>query len=410
MRILHVSDAYLPKQGGIEVQVHDLATRQAEAGHEVTVLTCAPEHRAGTNRSTDAVPDAATTRVHAPAGARAVPGVGGREGSGDAADGTEPEPQVRVRRVRVPWGRIRRTNTTLRRLIRDEQVEVVHAHLSVLSPLSILAVRTAAKDGVPVVATLHSLWWFATPLYAIADLVVRWSHWPVQWTAVSELAAEPMRGVLRGRAEVSILPNGIDPGAWLVEPQPREADDVLVVTVMRLAARKRPRALLKAFRQALDQLPAGIRLRLVVIGDGPLRPKLERDVARLRLTGQVELRGAQRRDQIRELYRRADLYIAPAVLESFGIAALEARSAGLPVIARAQTGIADFIRHREHGLLARDDAGLAAALAELATTPQQRARMSATSRATAPEWGWGEVLQRCDLAYKVAHEVSGTRR
>jgi hypothetical protein len=32
--------------------------------------------------------------------------------------------------------------------------------------------------------------------------------------------------------------------------------------------------------------------------------------------------------------------------------------------------------------------------------------MSRTSRATAPEWGWGEVLQRCDLAYKLAHELS----
>jgi glycosyltransferase involved in cell wall biosynthesis len=375
MRILHVSDAYLPKQGGIEVQVHDLASRQAETGHQVAVVTCAPDLP---GRSAPAMAD--------------------------------PDEAVPVHRLRIPWGRVRRTNTELRRIIREGDVDVVHAHLSVLSPLSILAVRAAARDGVPVVATLHSLWWFATPLYAIADVVVRWSRWSVQWTAVSELAAAPLRGVLRRRAEVSILPNGIDPGAWQVDPQPREADDVVAVTVMRLAGRKRPRQLLKAFRQALDRLPDGVRLRLVVVGDGPLRPRLERDVERLRLTGQVELRGAQRRDQIRELYRRADLYIAPAVLESFGIAALEARSAGLPVIAREQTGIADFIGHREHGLLARNDAGLAVALVELAGASQLRARMSATSRATAPEWGWGEVLQRCDLAYKVAHEITREAR
>lgn len=311
-------------------------------------------------------------------------------------------------RLPSPWGRVRPTNTRLRTVLRTTEAEVVHAHLSVLSPLSILAVRAAAKDGVPVVATLHSLWWFATPLYLIADLIVRWSRWAVQWTAVSELAADPLRGVLRRHAEVSILPNGVDPAAWTVRPHPRDPDDVLAVTVMRLAARKRPRALLKAFRQALDQLPDGVRLRLVVIGDGPLRPRLARDIARLGLDDHVELRGAQRRDQIRELYRRADLYIAPAVLESFGIAALEARSAGLPVIAREQTGIADFIRHREHGLLAADDAGLAAALVELAREPRMRARMSATSRASAPEWGWDEVLQRCDLAYKLAQEIPRT--
>lgn len=374
MRILHVSDAYLPKQGGIEVQVHDLATRQLEDGHEVTVVTCAPVERAD---------DA---------------GAGGPAGE-----------QVPVVRLRLLWGQVWRTNARLRSIIRETEADVVHAHLSVLSPLSILAVRTAARDGVPVVATLHSLWWFATPLYMIADLIVNWSRWAVQWTAVSELAAAPLHGVLRRRADVGILPNGIDPGAWLVEPLPRDPDDVLAVTVMRLAARKRPRALLKAFRQTLDRLPERVRLRLVVVGDGPLRRTLERDIVRLDLGDHVELRGAQSRNRIRELYRRADLYVAPAVLESFGIAALEARSAGLPVIAREQTGIADFIRHGEHGLLAADDAGLAASMVELARAPQLRARMSATSRATAPEWGWGEVLQRCDLAYKLAHETTRSR-
>jgi glycosyltransferase involved in cell wall biosynthesis len=379
VKVLHVSDAYLPKQGGIEVQVHDLATRQREAGHEVTVLTCASTDHADHVDHTDR----GSHPVDCPTG-----------------------DQVQVIRLSSPWGRVRHTNTRLREAIRVTGADVVHAHLSVLSPLSILAVQAAAKDGVPVVATLHSLWWFATPLYMAADLITHWSRWAVQWTAVSGLAAAPLRGVLRQHGDVNILPNGIDPGAWLVDPHPRDPDDVLVVTVMRLAARKRPRALLRAFRQALDSLPEGIRLRLVVVGDGPLRPRLERDIVRLGLSDHVELRGAQSRDRIRELYRRADLYVAPAVLESFGIAALEARSAGLPVVAREQTGIADFIRHREHGLLAGNDAGLAAAMVELARTPHLRARMSATSRATSPEWGWGEVLQRCDLAYKLAHEIT----
>jgi glycosyltransferase involved in cell wall biosynthesis len=391
VRILHVSDAYLPKQGGIEVQVHDLAGRQRETGHEVTVVTCA---------------DAAQGDR---AAGRSEPSTGTEIGSSPQEQMQEQtQEQLPVIRLGVPWGRVRRTNAGLRTIMRTTRADVVHAHLSVLSPLSILAVRAAAKDGVPVVATLHSLWWFATPLYLIADLIVGWSRWPVRWTAVSELAAAPLRAVLRRHTDVGILPNGIDPGAWSVDPVPRDPNDVLVVTVMRLAARKRPKALLKAFRQALDQLPDGVRLRLVVIGDGPLRPKLEREIERLDLGEQVELRGSQPRDRIRELYRRADLYVAPAVLESFGIAALEARSAGLPVIAREQTGIADFIRHREHGLLAADDAGLTAAMVELARTPHLRARMSATSRATAPECGWAEVLQRCELAYKLAHELART--
>jgi glycosyltransferase involved in cell wall biosynthesis len=204
---------------------------------------------------------------------------------------------------------------------------------------------------------------------------------------------------------VTILPNGVEPAAWAVEPVERDPDEVVVVSVMRLANRKRPRALLSVVRRARSRLPLGVRLRVLVVGDGPLRARLERDVERLGLRGTVELAGRMERDEIRELYRRADVYIAPAILESFGIAALEARCAGVPVIARKQTGIADFIRNGEHGLLAVSDAGLATALAELAGDPAMRARMAETNRACAPETGWDDVLQRCELAYKVAHEL-----
>lgn len=375
MKILHVSDAYPPKQGGIEVQVHDLANRQLEAGHQVTVVTCAPAGHA----------DRIARRPARTAGG-------------------PDDDRVRVIRLRTPWGRLRRTEARMRALVRDSDADVVHVHLSLLSPLSMLALRASSHDRVPVVATLHSLWWFWKPLFLLADRIFDWSRWPVQWTAVSELAAAPLRTVLPPGTDVIILPNGIDPAAWSVDPLPRDPDDVVLVTVMRLALRKRPGPLLRAFRQALDCVPQGIRLRLVVIGDGPLRSRLQRGITRYGLTGQVELRGTQQREQIRQLYHRADVYVAPAVLESFGIAALEARCAGLPVVAREQTGIADFITDREHGLLARDDAALAASIVELATTPQLRTRMSAISRATAPDWGWDEVLQRCGLAYKLAHE------
>jgi glycosyltransferase involved in cell wall biosynthesis len=366
MRILHVTDAYLPKQGGIEVQVHDLAVRQLLAGHDVSVMTCAP------GSSPDPV---------------------------QAPDG-DPEPEVH--RLRTPWGRVRRTNDLIYRHYRRTWPDVVHAHLSVLSPLAILTVRAAARAGVPVVATLHSLWWWATPLYWIADRLLTWSGWQVHWSAVSELAAEPLRAATSRRAEVTILPNGVEPGAWAVEPVERDPDDVVVVSVMRLAARKRPRALLSVVRRARARLPQGVRLRVLVVGDGPLLERLTRDVHRLGLAGVVTLVGRMEREQIRDLYRRADLYIAPAILESFGIAALEARCAGIPVIARRQTGIADFIHQHEHGLLAASDAGLATALVELASSPLTRARMAARNRHCAPETGWADVLQRCELAYKSA--------
>ncbi len=50
MRIAHVSDCYLPRLGGIEMQVHDLATRQRAAGHETTVITQTPVQAGASGR------------------------------------------------------------------------------------------------------------------------------------------------------------------------------------------------------------------------------------------------------------------------------------------------------------------------------------------------------------------------
>jgi len=388
MRILHVSDAYLPKRGGIEVQVRDLAGRQAESGHEVHVLTCAPPAGAPGHASW-------TMPVH-PTVDTELSGQLPRQLAG----------AVTVHRMAVPWPHIPQSNEALHQLLRELEPDAVHVHLSVLSPLSILAVRAAARQRVPVVATLHSLWWWATSLYAIANRINGWGRWPVYWTAVSELAADPLRGIVRRHGEVAVLPNGVEPSAWVVDPIDRDPDEVVVASVMRLALRKRPRALLNAVKAAREQLPQHIRLRVVLVGEGPQQRAVERRIRQYGLQDTVQLVGRLEHDGIRELYRRADMYLAPATLESFGIAALEARCAGLPVIARRQTGIADFIHHGQHGLLAASDIGLAAALVDLASSPQRREEIAARNRRCAPETGWADVLQRAELAYKSAHELA----
>jgi glycosyltransferase involved in cell wall biosynthesis len=383
MKILHVTDAYLPKQGGIEVQVRDLATRQIEAGHRVEVMTCAP-------------PPGAARWWTWTAGARPHPD----------PPAVPAEAGPLVHRTGVPWPHVARSAAMLAHLLRESRPDVVHVHLSVLSPLGILAVRTAARQRVPVVVTLHSLWWWATALYRAADRLRGWGSWPVAWTAVSDLAAEPLRLILRERAEVTLMPNGVDPLDWATEPLAREDSEVVVVSVMRLALRKRPRALLNVVRQVRSRLPEGVGLRVVVVGDGPQRRALTRRIRRYGLTDCVELVGRLDHEAIRQLYRRADLYLAPATLESFGIAALEARCAGLPVVARRRTGIADFVVQGRHGLLADSDQGLVEAVLTLARSPQLRAEMAARNRAVGPQTGWAEVLQHCALAYKMAAELA----
>jgi glycosyltransferase involved in cell wall biosynthesis len=150
---------------------------------------------------------------------------------------------------------------------------------------------------------------------------------------------------------------------------------------MRLAQRKRPLALLRMLRHAQAQLPPEVRLRALIIGDGPERRTLQRYLDRHAM-GWVQLTGRYTREQIREVYRRADLFIAPANLESFGIAALEARAAGLPVLAKANSGIREFVTHGVEGLLAASDTDLADGIVRLARSPELRGRIAAHNRTT----------------------------
>jgi len=361
VRIGHVTDFYLPRLGGIEMNVHDLATRQQAAGHEVEVITATP------GAGPDDLPVRRVTE-----------------------DFRRPSALHPAAPLRVGG------------LLRSGGYDVVHVHIGVFSPLAFAAAGAAAAAGIPAVVTLHSLLSPYQPAFRAADGVIGWAGWPVQWTAVSDVAADSIRDLVGPRRPVLVLPNGIDPAQWRIRPQPRHPEEVLVAAVMRLATRKRPLPLLRMLRRARAQLPSTVDLRAVVIGEGRQRPALERYLRRHRMSGWVELPGRLPRHKIAQVFERTDLFVAPAVLESFGIAALEARCAGLPVLARSGCGIGTFVEHGQHGLLAADDAGMTRHLVRLASEPGERARLAAGSRLSPPDLGWSSVLDRTSAAYASA--------
>jgi glycosyltransferase involved in cell wall biosynthesis len=177
---------------------------------------------------------------------------------------------------------------------------------------------------------------------------------------------------------------------------------------MRLAPRKRPLALLEILRAARARVPADVRIRAVVAGEGPQRAAMERHLRRHGLD-RVDLPGRLGPAALRDLYRQADLYLSPGVLEAFGIAALEARTAGLPVLARAGTGVAEFVRDGVEGILAPSDAALAGALARLAADGEARAAMAAACRARPPDVTWSRVVERSREFYARAVALSAAR-
>jgi glycosyltransferase involved in cell wall biosynthesis len=354
VKIAHVTDFYLPRLGGVEMHVHDLAVRQQAAGHQVEIVTTSP--------------------------------------------GPGCERDLPVHRL-TGQGWLPAELSAGRRLLRERAYDVVHVHAGPTSPLAFAAIGLAAQ--LPTVVTVHSLLYLLEPAFRVLDAGIGWSALPAVWTAVSQVAAVPLRRLV-GSAPVHVLPNGIEAEPWRVAAHPPLPGELLVVAVMRLAARKRPLHLLRLLRRAHRNLAGQARLRAVIVGDGPLRGATERHLRRHDMTGWVELPGRLTRPQIKETFTRADVFVAPATLESFGIAALEARCAGLPVIARSQGGIGEFITDGREGLLVDSDHAMADAIVALAIDEGTRARIAAHNRTTLPPVSWPDVLARTAKLYDLA--------
>jgi len=362
VRIAMLTDCYLPRLGGIEVQVHDLAARLVERGHEVEVFTLTP----------GSVPYGRTEDV----------------------DG------VAVHRLGVTLPRNLLINPLARRGLADRLrgFDVAHLHMGVVSPFATDAAFVVTRMRLPATMTWHSVLHRAETPVSRLGIVRRWAEGGMAMNAVSEIAAEPLRRIVGG-SRVSLLPNGIDVAAWTLPERPLLEDRIVrFVTAMRLARRKRPLALLELMAHVRAAAPSA-DVRLEILGDGPDRAKLEQAVAAQGAQGWVTLAGRVPRETVKARYAVSDVYVSPAVLESFGIAALEARTTGLPVVGRAGSGVSEFVDDGVNGYLAADDDELVARLTTLAVHPSVRLRMAAYNRKVPPAQDWAHVVELAEAEY-----------
>ncbi|MDU0312904.1 glycosyltransferase [Phycicoccus sp. M110.8] len=377
MKVALLTDCYLPRLGGIEVQTHDLAAHLRARGHEVEVFTATPGPRGerhGVVRPVDGVP------VHRMA-------------------------------VRLPFELPVNplAPPEVRRRLAEGGFDVAHVHMGVVSPFATDMVRVALGLDLPAAITWHCLMDRSAPLFRVLGQARRWGARGAALSAVSSVAAANVAGVVGHDVPVHVFPNGIDVEHWRAPGPPghagaageaREAArPVRVVAAMRFAARKRPLAVLQVAHRARQLAPAGARMSLTLFGEGPERRRLEAYVHHHDLGDWVSLPGRVGREELRAAYWDSDVYLTPARLEAFGIAALEARTAGLPVVARRDTGVGDFVVDGVNGLLGDDDDELARALARLVRDEGLRRTIATTNRTQPPAQDWPAVAALAEREY-----------
>ncbi|MCJ8170204.1 glycosyltransferase family 4 protein [Atopomonas sediminilitoris] len=265
-------------------------------------------------------------------------------------------------------------------------------------PLGLSAVRAANKLGIPVLSGFHSNFQQYTAHYGLnwlGGLLARYLCWFHNRCQNTLTPSEPQQRLLHrmGIHKVAVLGHGVD--ATHFNPAQRkqslreewgvEQNTPVLLHVGRLAAEKNLTLLLRSY-QALRE--RGHSPKLVLVGDGPLRSSLERDLPEAIFTG--VLRG----QALAEHYASADMFVFPSCSETFGNVLLEAMASGLAIVAIDHAAASLHVQPEHNGLLAQpeDELGFIEHVCTLYESSESRRRLRLNARKHATAQGWPTIV------------------
>jgi len=397
MRILHVVTAFPRAPGDIIAPwLIELLRRQRSAGLEVEVFT--PAYRGGGNTEFEGIP-VHRFRYFPARWEDLTHDQGTVDRVGRSLRYKLMAPFYVLAGMRAAW-----------RLARRREFDIVHVHWPVPHALFGWAARRAGR-GKPRLVTL----WYGIELRWVKSRLP-WLKQFLKWAlrtsdevvAISSYTAREIAELVH--VPVRVIPYGLGfaeslPGATA----PRRLTDgtFLILYVGNLIPRKGVRYLI----DALHRLPATIPARLLILGEGADRAKLEAQVRELGLDGRVTMPGRVPEADLHRAFHDANVLVLPSIVdqrgdtEGLGVVLLEALSYRIPVIGSAIGGITDIIVDGDTGLLVppEDPAAIAGAIARIATDPAFAERLAVTgSRRVREQFGWDAIIAAWQECYAAA--------
>ena len=274
------------------------------------------------------------------------------------------------------------------------------AYVATEGPLGWSALRVACSLGIPVLSGFHTNFHNYLKHYHAAwmrSLVIRYLRSFHEQGSGTVVPNPELRRQLRdlGFRNVEVLGRGVD--ATLFQPRRRSAalrrswgaavEQPVALYVGRLAAEKNFELAAEAF-YAMKRAHGGARF--VVVGDGPLRPSLEKKYP------DIIYCGTRTGESLAEHYASADVFLFPSLTETFGNVTLEAMASGLAVVAFDYAAAREHIVDGQSGLLAPygDRGSFIEAAVRMPGAPRVVAEMRHRARARAATLDWGLVVER----------------
>jgi phosphatidylinositol alpha-mannosyltransferase len=289
-------------------------------------------------------------------------------------------------------------------IIEQERFDVLHFHEPLMPalPLTMLRMSTAANVG-----TFHAFSHSNIGYYYGRGILQPYLEHIHRGIAVSEPARMFFNRYFPD-FPVRVIPNGIDVNVFKPGLSPirhLRDDNVNILFVGRLEKRKGLGDLLRGYEFMRERVPQS---RLIIVGEGPLRGKVESYISRHRLPN-VVMAGYVPDSVKPRYYNSADIFCAPATgAESFGIVLLEAMASALPVVATEVPGYMSVLEPGRDSLTVRPKgwAELGAALIVLARDAQLRARMGMYGHEKARRYAWDIVASQVIEVYEEAREAA----
>jgi alpha-1,6-mannosyltransferase len=363
MRIVQFANFYTPTSGGLRTCVEEVGRRYGEQGHQRLLI----------------VPGSEDGDELTPSGRRVTFASPPLIGTGDyrvltarrrvlaLLDAVGPDVLEISDKLGVPWlSRWARAHGVPTLLISHERIDaMLRARLPGWLPVP--------PVGVPVNRRLAGL---------VDTVVVASAYAAQEWAGAANVVRVPL-----GVDLTTFSPGAADPVDGLVR----------LVLLSRLSTEKNPYLAIETVR---DLVAGGLPVELTVVGDGPLRRRVERraDGLPVRFTGHVADRAA-----VARLVATADVALAPSSAETFGLATVEALACGTPVVVPTVGALRELIGTDASGRI-REPTPAAFADGVRALVALPRAERRAAARAAAERFPW----ERTVTALLALHERKGT--
>ncbi len=241
-------------------------------------------------------------------------------------------------------------------LIQYEKLDILHVHYAIPHATSAYLAKqilNSKAEHVPVITTLHGTditLIGSDPSYKqVVDFSINQSD---VVTAVSEYLKKETYNYFDIKKEIKVIPNFIDLERFKRSKKEHfkkaicPEGEKVVTHVSNFREVKRVPDVISVFNQVLKN---GVKAKLLMVGDGPDRPRAEQKCRELGMCDHVRFLGKQ--EQVEEVLSISDLFMIPSGSETFGLAALEAMSCSVPVVSSNIGGLPEVNIHGETGYL-----------------------------------------------------------